>query len=79
MLLIHRTNLAPRGLFKCGHLKFCWYRQVTKDRVAAALATSVKWGDQLTWNLVAGRQKKLGYPGFGSGQLEGRAEQAWGV
>jgi hypothetical protein len=44
MLLIHRMKPAPRSSFMSGYLKFCLHGQVAGGKVAAALATSVKWG-----------------------------------
>ena len=46
-------NPPPRGSSYGGHLNSCNHRWVTKGGVAAALATSVKWGKQLVWPSVA--------------------------
>ena len=44
MLLEDRIESTPRGSSYGGHPKSCKHRQVIKGRVAAALATPVKWG-----------------------------------
>ena len=62
-------------------------RTGNQGRVAAALATSVKWGEQLAWCSTAQPVRKLGYPGFeafdacdGRGHIEslGQASRVWG-
>jgi len=60
MLLKPRIEPTPRGSSYGGHLKSCKHRQVTKGRVAAALATSVKWGKRLVRPLGADQSGRQG-------------------